>query len=91
METYTVYPASHPAKAPLLKFLLEGLRQADCIVPFASQPDHEPFLITFETPLGERLGVLCYAFLANSRDTRNRPADEHRFQVKLGSSIFGSQ
>lgn len=27
---------------------------------------------------------MAYAFFANSRATRNRPADEHRFQVKYG-------
>ena len=31
------------------------------------------------------MGIVAYAFLANSRLTKNRPADEHRFQVKYGS------
>lgn len=31
------------------------------------------------------MGIIAYAFLANSRETRNRPADEHRFQLKYGS------
>lgn len=30
------------------------------------------------------MGILVYAFFANSQPTRNRPADEHRFQVKYG-------
>jgi hypothetical protein len=34
--------------------------------------------------MGERMGVVAYAFLANSRLTKNRPADEHRFQIKYG-------
>lgn len=31
------------------------------------------------------MGIIAYAFLANQKHTRNRPADEHRFQVKYGS------
>ncbi len=30
------------------------------------------------------MGIMAYAFLANSRETKNRPADEHRFQLKYG-------
>jgi hypothetical protein len=39
----------------------------------------------FDTPEGERMGIFVYAFFANSRQTRNRPEDEHRFQVKYGT------
>lgn len=31
------------------------------------------------------MGILAYAFLANCKITKNRPADEHRFQIKYGS------
>ncbi|MDI1428118.1 hypothetical protein [Polyangium sorediatum] len=31
------------------------------------------------------MGIIAYAFLANTRLTKNRPDDEHRFQVKYGS------
>lgn len=31
------------------------------------------------------MGIVAYAFLANTRPTRNRPTDEHRFQIKYGS------
>ncbi|MFL5483652.1 MAG: hypothetical protein ACJ8AK_15825 [Gemmatimonadaceae bacterium] len=31
------------------------------------------------------MGIVAYAFLANERVTKNRPADEHRFQIKYGS------
>lgn len=41
-----------------------------------------PYRFTFETHTGERLGIIVYAFFANSLTTRNRPMDEHRFQVK---------
>jgi hypothetical protein len=43
----------------------------------------------FETPVGERHGVLAYAFFANAKVTNNRPDDEHRFQIKYGSQLKG--
>lgn len=82
---YRRWSVSRKDREPLLRFLVEGLEQARCRILHASDPSREPFLITFETLSGERHGVLCYAFLANSRMTKNRPDDEHRFQVKLGS------
>lgn len=42
-----------------------------------------------ETSAGERQGVLAYAFTANAKVTKNRPADEHRFQIKYGSELKG--
>jgi len=38
------------------------------------------FRITFGTAEGERMGIVAYAFLANNRETKGRPPDEHRFQ-----------
>lgn len=35
------------------------------------------------------MGIIAYAFLANSRPTRNRPSDEHRFQIKYDSKDGG--
>lgn len=72
-------------KEPLLRFILDALHAEGCRVLSHSPPNEAPFQITFETPLGERLGILCYAFFANSKITKNRPSDEHRFQVKYGS------
>lgn len=48
-----------------------------------------PFRITFETPQGERMGVVAYAFLANNKKIRNRPQNEHRFQIKYGGDLSG--
>lgn len=84
MEPRT-YRVSARDRQPLLDFVLEARRGARCRILYSSPSDQAPFRVTFETPLGERLGIIAYAFLANSRPTRNRPADEHRFQVKYGS------
>jgi hypothetical protein len=82
---YRTYRVSSGDRKPLLDFMLQALHGAGCRILFSSPPSEAPFRITFETPQGERLGIVAYAFLANSRLTKNRPADEHRFQLKYGS------
>lgn len=82
--TYRRFSVRRSQKAPLLAFILSALDAAGCRVLHCSDPTEAPFRISFEAPDGERLGIIAYAFLANSRATRNRPADEHRFQVKYG-------
>lgn len=81
---YQRFSVRRDQKAPLLAFILSALETAGCRVLNCSDPSEAPFRISFEAPDGERLGVIAYAFLANSRTTRNRPLDEHRFQVKYG-------
>src|SRR5262245_43373211 len=82
---FRIYDVRARDRAPLLYFLLAALEQAGCQIIHRPTPDAAPFRITFETPAGERAGVIVYAFLANMRPTRNRPPDEYRFQVKYGT------
>lgn len=82
---YRRYRVSGRDRAPLLSFIQAALGECGCTLLRTSPGDEAPFRITFEAPDGERMGILVYAFLANSRPTRNRPSDEHRFQVKYGS------
>ena len=81
---YRRYRVSAHDKEPLLAFVHEALEGQGCRIIKSTEPGEAPFRISFETRTGERLAILCYAFLANTRLTRNRPADEHRFQVKYG-------
>lgn len=83
---YDQWAVSRKDKQPLLDFMLQGLTDAGCVILYASDPRQAPFFITYETPAGERGGVLAYAFFANSRLTKNRPRDEHRFQIKYGGN-----
>lgn len=86
---YPTYRVQRQARQPLIDFIVAALRGAGCRM-LSIPPAHEaPFRFTFETPVGERLGIVAYAFLANSTLTKNRPADEHRFQVKYGSRGAG--
>jgi hypothetical protein len=82
LKTYSVQAAS---RKPLVDFMVSGLEAAGCRILFSSHTTRAPFVITFETPAGERLGVVAYAFLATRTPTRNRPDDERSFQIKYGS------
>lgn len=85
-KTYGVSPSD---KAPLLRFIVDALERRGCRMLNSPAPNRAPFYIVFETPAGERKAILAYAFFANSRPTRNRPSDEHRFQIKYGSKLTG--
>jgi len=87
---YSKWSVQRSKKAPLLDFIIDGLKASGCTILWASEPSHAPFLVSFETAFGERHGVLIYAFFANSKLTANRPADEHRFQIKYGSDTKAS-
>jgi len=79
-----MYGVSAAKKAGVLEFLLEALNRCGCSIVYAPPANSAPYRIIFDTPQGERLGVVAYAFFANTKATRNRPDDEHRFQVKYG-------
>lgn len=81
---YRRYSVRRSSKAALLDFIARGLEQGGCRVLKTSDPSEAPFRITFEDSHGLRHGVIVYAFFANSKDTKNRPSDEHRFQIKYG-------
>jgi hypothetical protein len=84
-----LYGTQAADKRPLLDFVLGALRGAGCRILFEPPANKAPFRITFETPGGERMGIVVYAFFANSTPTKNRPADEHRFQIKYGGVLTG--
>ncbi len=78
------YGVQAAARRPLVNFMLDALRDQGCRIIFASDPSEAPFIITFETRSGERMGIVAYAFLATRTPTLNRPTDERSFQIKYG-------
>lgn len=82
LETFDVQPA---ARRPLVDFMLSSLESAGCRKLFCSGDRTAPFIITFETATGERMGIVAYAFLATRTPTKHRPEDERSFQIKYGS------
>lgn len=87
--SWKVYGVSAHDKEPLLKFIRDALQARGCTIVHISSANRAPFHIVIALPGGERLAVLVYAFLANSKATRNRPSDEHRFQIKYGGDLSG--
>lgn len=79
-----MYPVSVHDKKPLLNFMLDSLRTCGCTIVHEPSVDQAPYRIVFDSPHGERHGIVAYPFFANSRPTKNRPKDEHRFQLKYG-------
>lgn len=84
---YRRYTVRASQRGPLLEWMLDALRHCGCVIIKHSPADEAPFRITFETPDGDPAGVVAYAFLANEKVVKNRPPDEHRFQVKYGSDF----
>lgn len=82
LRTYSV---NARARQPLLDFMTGALLGSGCKIVHSSPPDRAPFVIAFETPRGERVGIVAYAFLATRTPTKNRPLDERSFQIKYGS------
>jgi hypothetical protein len=62
----------------------EAVERSGGRVVSSTGPAQAPLFLGIETPTGERLGVCAYVFLANRRQIRNRPQDEHRLQVRYG-------
>jgi hypothetical protein len=87
--SWQVYSVSTRDKEPLLQFIREALEQRGCTVQYVSTASRAPFHIVFDMPGGERVSLLAYAFLANAKETKNRPTDEHRFQIKYGGDLSG--
>ena len=83
------YGVSAANRAPLIDFMLAALEAAGCRIIYRPPANRAPFVVTFETPDGERAGIVAYAFLANNERIKHRPDDEHRFQIKYGGDLSG--
>lgn len=86
---WKTYSVSQTDKAPLLNFIVEALEVRGCRIVHKPPANRAPFYIVFETPTGQRVALLAYAFFANAKPTFHRPEDEHRFQIKYGSQLQG--
>ena len=76
-------------REPIVRFITAALERGGARIVSPPDPSRAPFEIAIRTPAGEDLELICYAFLANKYRQRNRPSDEHRFQVKYGSDFRG--
>ncbi len=85
----SMYGVQRADREPLVRFMVDALKAQGARIIFAPDPTAAPFRITFETAQGERMGIIAYAFLANNKQIKNRPPDEHRFQIKYGGDLTG--
>lgn len=68
----------------LHSMLVDAVDASGGRVIYASSPRRAPIYLGVQTRDDVRLGLLVYPFTANSRLTRGRPSDEHRFQIRYG-------
>jgi len=66
------------------EFLERAVDRAGGRVVWTSGPTVAPLFLGIEDPSGAPLGLMAYAFFANKNATRNRPANEHRLQIRYG-------
>ena len=85
MAEYREYRVQAADQRPLLQFMLDALKDVGCAILYEPPANVAPFRITFETPAGERLGIISYAFRANSRRADTRLEDEYQIRMKYGS------
>jgi hypothetical protein len=66
------------------EFVQQAVERAGGRVLAASPPNQAPLFLGIEDDRGERVALCAYVFLANHREIRNRPQDEHRLQIRYG-------
>lgn len=74
-------------RGDLVRSLEDAVRAAGGRLVFSSAwdgPSVLPVYMGIELAGDERIGVICYPFRASQRPIRNRPADEHRVQIRYG-------
>ena len=71
-------------RAAELEFLSAAVAQSGARRVSDSGPRTAPLHLVVEDGDGVRQGALIYLFSAGHQEIRNRPADEHRLQIKYG-------
>lgn len=75
-----------PSRREVVDVLTGGIEASGARVVSCSFPDAllAPIVIGAEDGEGHRYGLLAYPFTTTKRTIRNRPASEHRFQIRYG-------
>ena len=74
------------SRTPVVELLLAGIEDGGSRVVSCSHPRRmvAPIFIAAEDKDNHRYGLLAYPFTTTRRATKNRPATEHRFQIRYG-------
>lgn len=79
-----VYHVS-PNREDIHAFLVEAVRLSGGVLLYVSDASRVPVYMGIQDPAGQRLGLVIYPFRMTRKETRNRPADEVRGQLRYGS------
>ena len=73
----------------VVSFLETSVRASGGRVVYSSFEDQQvaPIYLGAEDGDGRRYGMLVYPFTTTKRSTKNRPADEHRAQIRFGDPV----
>lgn len=73
----------------VVAFLESSVRASGGRVVYSSFEDQQvaPIYLGAEDGDGRRYGMLVYPFTTTKRSTKNRPADEHRAQIRFGDPV----
>ena len=71
-------------KADVHAFLLEAVRLGGGTVLYASDAKRAPVYLGIQDTDGNRIGLMVYPFRITRKETRNRPVDEVRGQLRYG-------
>jgi hypothetical protein len=72
-------------RGDLHEFLLDAVRLSGGEVLYASDPNRVPVYLGVDAGNAQRLGLMIYPFRMTRRETRNRPGDEVRGQLRYGA------
>lgn len=67
------------------RFIEEAIAKSGGRIGLSSGPSQGPLFLGGEDASGRAFALCVYAFTATGRRIKNRPADEHRFQIRYGS------
>lgn len=81
LKTYRTIAAR---RRPTVDWVLRGLEQAGCRIIAEPDLSRAPFLFAIHAPGVGDLKICGYICTSTSRETRKRPQDEARFQMKFG-------
>lgn len=83
-----VYPIEAEREA-VVELLEHSVEASGGRLVYSSFREHliAPIYLGAEDTQGGRYGVLVYPFTTTRRETKNRPLDEHRAQIRLGDPV----
>jgi len=71
-------------RRPVHQALETAVAQSGGRIVYSSGPNRGPLFLGIEDPAGRPTALCAYVFTATHQKIRNRPPDEHRFQVRYG-------